>query len=250
MFYDTHAHLDFAPPDTLTSVLDGARHAGIVGWMVPGVSAAERVLEPHLSRSDVSHAVGIHPGFLPSDLGESALEEALRALEAHARAIGARAIGECGLDSRVAVPMRLQQRWLEAQLALARTLELPVLFHQVGARREFLETLERVGARGILHGFSGDLGWAKALVKRGLVLGLGPGLLAATRARLAEVATEIPLASLALETDLPKSRATEFAPLVLVDIAERLASLRAMPLCEVARITTETALGLFGLDGG
>lgn len=249
MLYDTHAHLDFDGGERLTSALDAARHFGIAGWMVPGVSLTTNLPQSLLARPDVSHAVGIHPEYLPSDLGDRSLDETLMRVEARAVETRARAIGECGLDARDAVPLSVQQRWFEAHLALARSLELPVVLHQVGARREFLETLERMGplTRGILHGFSGDVGWAKALVRRGLVLGIGPALLVEQRARLVEVAREIPLSALVLETDLPKSKGREFTPLVLAEVAARLAEVRRAPVGDVAEATTETALGLFGL---
>lgn len=249
MLYDTHAHLDFAPRDELATTLDAARRAGILGWMVPGVTLTANGLDSLRAFPGVSLAAGLHPGFLPSDLGKTARDEALQVLEALAVGADARAIGECGLDARLRVPLPAQVEWFEAQLALARALDLPVLLHQVGARREFLDALERSGARtrGILHGFSGDVGWAKALVKRGLLLGLGPGLLSEKRARLGEVARDLPLEALVLETDLPKDQGHRFTPLALTRVAERLAQLRGAPVEGIAKVTTETALGLFRL---
>ena len=80
-----------------------------------------------------------------------------------ARALGARAIGECGLDSgkakRGGADIATQTRVLEAQLEVARQLRLPVILHCVGAHALLLDVLGRQGelpAGGVLHSYSGS----------------------------------------------------------------------------------------------
>ena len=168
--YDSHCHLDFPElAGDLDEHLTRARALGIEAWHVPGCGPSQWPrLTPVSDIAGVSIGVGVHPWWVDEVLSPSeedpgalsrALDDAMQRLAAELRARGAAALGECGLDrprARSGGPSRERQRLVfEAQLALARELELPVVLHVVGEHGAALELLERVGdlpAGGVVHG--------------------------------------------------------------------------------------------------
>jgi TatD DNase family protein len=162
-----------------------------------------------------------------------------------------------GLDKHKGAALPRQIEILELQLGLARKLNLPVVLHQVGAQREFFEVLERAGPLpqgGVLHGFGGDIAWAKALMKKGLHIGIGGGILHAPRERLRKAVSQLPLERLVVETDAPDGRLSSSAGgnsmrsepgdihLVVTKLSELLGASEEL----VARCTYENASSLYG----
>ena len=250
--FDSHCHLDFPEFDSdRAELLADARRQGIVGFVVPGVHAglwsAQEALK---SEPDVYLAAGLHPWWLPE---AGAIDVTLAELEARARRIGAVAIGECGLDAkRSQTTLADQVPWFEGQLDLARTLQLPVILHQVGAREEFLRVLERVGRlprAGVVHAFSGDADWARALLARGFFLGFGASLSAPNRHRLRQALLAVPEDRLLLETDAPAGSrpGQRSVPADLVSICREVAGVRALPAAQVAQQCDANLATLFGI---
>lgn len=271
---DSHCHLDFdALADDLRPLLQDARAAGVEGWLVPGCDPSQwrrlrRLKKQH--DEDFWFAVGVHPWWVHQN-GSVASEEAddgpqerqllkpedvAVVLERAAQDMEVVAIGECGLDSKGApagVPEQLPV--FEAQLAVAKDLRAPLVLHQVGAEQQFLQCLDRVGLSatgGVVHGFSGDLDWARTLLERGLYLGVGVAATRPNRKRLREALTELPLERLLLETDAPDqaphgSRRGQGKPVHLRDVCRALAELRGQPVDAVERVTAANTRQLFGL---
>jgi TatD DNase family protein len=107
-------------------------------------------------------------------------------------------------------------------------------------------------ALGVLHAFSGDLAMAEEVSKLGFFIALGGPLTFTNARRLVEVARQLPLDRLLLETDCPYLTPEPFRgrrnePAYVRYVAERLAQIRAQPVEVVARATTQNALALFGL---
>jgi TatD DNase family protein len=171
------------------------------------------------------------------------------------------AVGECGLDfNRDFSPRPEQERWFEAQLALAAEVGRPVFLHQRDAHRRFLEILRPWRDRltgGVAHCFTGGPEEVRDLLDLDLHVGVtgwigderrGEALRAAVR--------QIPLDRLLLETDAPyllprdvrpkppKGRnEPAFLPLVLQEVARQV----GLPPQEIAERTTENARRLFWL---
>lgn len=91
--------------------------------------------------SGLYFALGLHPWFLAAE-PESALVELATLLRL--APYGLVAIGECGLDGAIAVPMPLQLHYLERQLQLACELTLPLILHCRRAHNELLALLGAV----------------------------------------------------------------------------------------------------------
>ncbi|MGL6278232.1 MAG: TatD family hydrolase [Gaiella sp.] len=148
---DTHAHLD-ACEDPLDEVLDRARSAGVtrVVTIGTGIDSCERALAIADRHDGVTVALGIDPHQASS--AEAGRVGELRELLAHPRAV---AVGETGLDGfhRHATPAD-QRRLLDAQLALADDLGLPVVIHSRDAEEETAAALAPFRGTVVLHCFS------------------------------------------------------------------------------------------------
>ena len=191
---DTHAHLhDPAFDDDRDEVMARARAAGVVGVVVPGVEASGwarlRTLAPiHGWR----FALGTHPHALPHTT------EVPRDLD------GACAVGECGLDGGVAVPMDEQVRVLEAHLAVAREAGLPVLLHGYRAHGALVATLRRwAPLRGVLHSYSGGPDLVAEYVRLGLHLSFAGPVTWPNARKPLESLRRVPAERLLAETDAP-----------------------------------------------
>ena len=82
------------------------------------------------------------------------------------------AVGEIGLDHHWPVPREEQYALFEAQLQLAKELDLPVSVHDREAHAEMYELLRKYKPRGALHCYSGSAEDAVWLVEQGLYLAL------------------------------------------------------------------------------
>jgi TatD DNase family protein len=266
---DAHAHLDdraFAADRE--AVIARAVAAGVsriltVGVDLPSSRAAVALADKHPA---VYAAVGLHPH--DARKWHEATARELRALAQHPRVV---AIGETGLDFyRNLSPREAQIAAFRAQLALADELGLPVIIHDREAHSEVMAILREwltqvrspqsevrspgaeVGglARGVLHAFSGDLTMAEEISRLGFFIALGGPLTFANARRPVEIARQLPLERLLLETDCPYLTPEPFRgrrnePAYVRYVAERLAQIRAQPVEIVAKATTQNALTLF-----
>ncbi len=96
------------------------------------------------------YSIGIHPWFIV----EERLESDFEILESKLQEPSCLAIGECGLDKRIEVPMELQQLVFEKQLLLAQKYQKPVVIHCVAAFQELIEIIEKIEYYG-----SNDYSW-------------------------------------------------------------------------------------------
>ena len=253
LIFDTHAHYDDAQFDADREALLSAMPENGVGLILdPGcdlessraaIALAEQY--PHIYA-----AVGYHPEncapYTDADL------DILRRLAQHPKVV---AIGEIGLDYywEQNPPKEFQQAVFRAQLALARELDLPVIVHDRDAHADCLAIVKEFPeVRGVFHCYSGSVEMARELWKLGWYLGLDGPVTYKNARRTVEVAAEVPLERLLLETDSPymapvplrgQRNESSFIP----HIINTLATSYGVTPDEVARITTETALRLFPL---
>ena len=100
---------------------------------------------------------------------------------------------------------RVQEQYalFEAQLQLAKELDLPVSVHDREAHAEMYELLRKYKPRGALHCYSGSAEDAVWLVEQGLYLGFGGAVTYKGAKRAAKVLAAIPHDRALLETDCP-----------------------------------------------
>jgi TatD DNase family protein len=195
-------------------------------------------------------AIGIHPQEA-NELEEGGADawEQLKEMLSHPKVV---ALGEIGLDYYYEnSPREIQKKWFHAQLTLAEELDLPVVIHTRDAMKDTLEILkEHPNNRGILHCYSGSVESLRELLKLGWSISLG-GVVTFKNARVAkEVAAEVPLDRLMLETDSPylapePNRGKRNCALNLPYVAKMIAELKGITPEEVERITDENAMKMF-----
>ena len=253
LIFDTHAHYDDAQFDADREALLSAMPENGVGLILdPGcdlessraaIALAEQY--PH-----VYAAVGYHPEncapYQAADL------DTLRTLAKHPKVV---AIGEIGLDYywEQNPPKAFQQEVFRAQLALAQELSLPVIVHDRDAHADCLAIVrEFPEVRGVFHCYSGSVEMARELWKLGWYLGFDGPVTYKNARKTVEVAAEVPLERLLLETDSPymapvPKRGTRNDSRNIAHIAAKIAEVRGMTADEVIRIAADNGKRLFGI---
>ena len=143
------------------------------------------------------YSIGIHPWYIK----EERLENDLRIIEEKLSQKECLALGECGLDKRIEVPMRFQIEVFEKQIALAEKYQKPLVLHLVAAFDELIEIKKRlkISVPIIIHGFSKNKKVAKQLLDNEFYLSFGKYLL--RNPELKEVFQSVPNDKFFLETD-------------------------------------------------
>ena len=121
------------------------------------------------------YSIGIHPWFIVEDR----VAPDLQIIESKLKEPNCLAVGECGLDKRIDVPLELQQYVFEKQLLLAEEYKKPVVIHCVAAFQELIDTKNRlqITVPILIHGFSKKEQLAKQLLDNGFYISFGKYLL-------------------------------------------------------------------------
>ena len=265
---DTHCHLDAAEFHAdAPAVRARARQAGVGRLVIPGVAVGNfQTVRELAHQNGDAYALGIHPLYVAqsvdADLATLAAELAFRLDDPRLVAVG-----EIGLDFFVPElqlsPLReKQEMFYRAQLLLARRHDLPVILHVRRSADRLLKHLRELappgGWHGIAHAFNGSVQQAQAFIDLGLKLGFGGAMSFEAARQIRQLATELPLQALVLETDSPdippqwlyqsaEARAAgapqgRNEPAELPRIAQVLAGLRGMPIEALARACAVNAL--------
>ena len=144
-----------------------------------------------------NYSIGIHPWYID----ENRLQSDLKIIDEKLQLKECLALGECGLDKRIEVPMQLQTEVFEKQIALAEKHQKPLVLHLVAAFQELMEIKNRlqISVPIIIHGFSKNEQVANELIKNGFYLSFGKYLL--RNPDLESVFKSIPNDKFFLETD-------------------------------------------------
>ncbi|MFT5964771.1 MAG: TatD DNase family protein [Flavobacterium sp.] len=143
------------------------------------------------------YSIGIHPWYIVEDRMESDLQ----VIENKLQLSNCLALGECGLDKRIEIPMELQQAVLEKQLLLAQKYGMPVVIHCVAAFQEVIAIRKKlnISVPMIIHGFSKNEQTVKQLLDNGFFISFGKYLL--RNPELKTVFKNVPNNRFFLETD-------------------------------------------------
>ena len=163
------------------------------------------------------------------------------------------AIGEIGLDYYWDKSfVELQKEVFAKQIRLANELNLPIAVHDREAHKDTFDIIksENKGSDVLFHCFSGSVELMKECVKQGWYIALGGVVTFKNAVKMKDVAKEVPLNKLVLETDSPYLTPVPFRgktnyPAYVKFVAEEIANLRVMPVDELIEITTENAERLF-----
>ena len=253
MLFDTHAHMDDrAFHEDREALLQSLPEKGISLLMNPGCSLAASRDAVALANQYpyIYAAVGSHP-----DAADEVCPEVIESYRQLCRENPkVKAIGEIGLDYHYEdIPREIQKKAFRMQMELARELNLPAIVHEREAHEDGMAIVtEFPEVTGVFHCYSGSLEMAKWLVSHGWYIGF-TGVLTFKNARKAvEVAANIPIDRIVLETDCPYMSPEPFRgkrndPGKLYRMAEKLAELRGLSLEEIHAITTENGKRLYRL---
>ena len=251
MLFDTHAHMDdHAFDEDRELLLRRFPDQGVSLVMNPGCSLESSRNVDRLTRDyDFLYgAVGSHPD-VADEVTEAVLEEYRKICKQNKKI---KAIGEIGLDYHYEdIPREIQQRAFRMQMELARELGLPVIVHERDAHEDGMKIVtEFPEVTGVFHCYSGSAEMARWLVNRGWYIGF-TGVLTFKNARKAiEVASQIPLERIVLETDCPYMAPEPFRgrrndPGKLYRMAEKLAEIRGLSVEEIHTTTMENGKRLY-----
>ncbi|WP_027849553.1 TatD family hydrolase [Marinospirillum minutulum] len=211
MLYDAHCHLDFPVFDAdREEVLQRAKLAGVTTLILAATTAATwprllNLVESSASTSPQLYAcLGLHPLFIDQHQPEDLIQLKEQLLTSP-KVI---ALGEIGIDlhsPESQAQEAKQWQFFDAQLRLAKELNLPVVIHVRQAMDLVIQRLRRfqLPQGGLLHAFSGSQQQAEQLVELGFKLGLGGGITYPRANKLRNIAKTLPLTAFLLETDSP-----------------------------------------------
>ncbi|MCP5308924.1 TatD family hydrolase [Cognatazoarcus halotolerans] len=254
MFIDSHCHLDF--PDLIereADVLEAMRlarvsHALCISVKLETLPAVLGLAERH---DNLFASVGVHPD--GDDVAEPSLEQLLE-LARHSKVV---AIGETGLDYywHKDEPEWQRQRF-RTHIRASRASAKPLVIHTRNAAADTLRLMREEGAGeagGVMHCFTETQEVADAALELGFYISFS-GIVTFRNAKaLKEVARQVPLDRLLIETDSPylapvPHRGKTNEPAYVVHVAEEIAKLRGLSLTEVAQASSENFKRLFCLD--
>ncbi len=144
-----------------------------------------------------SYSIGIHPWYID----ENRLETDLETIKQKLQLDKCLALGECGLDKRIEIPLDLQISVFKQQLELVKETQKPIVLHCVAAYDEVIAIKKEMKMENpmIIHGFSKNEKVAQSLLKNGFYLSFGKYLL--RNPDLEKVFTFAPENQILLETD-------------------------------------------------
>ena len=284
MLIDTHAHINFKVFDNdLESVikrsLDNNTYFINVG---SNFETSEKAIEIAEKFTGVWAVIGCHPEHLVDDINEKVFldnkeqvikikketfdyKKYLDLARSSKKVVG---IGETGLDFYYLKPEKhdvektkeLEINVFKQFIKLAKELNLPLVLHCRGEEGKnfvaydlMLEIMNQEKYfNGVIHCFGGNLEQAKKFIDMGFYIGF-TGIVTFKNAKeLQQIAQEIPLEKILIETDSPYLAPVPFRgkinePSHVRYVAEKIAELKGMKFEEVEKQTFVNAKKLFNI---
>ena len=272
MFFDSHAHInndEYTEEERAEQIKAiESSEVGLVMDVGFDIPSSELSIEHAGKYPWCFAAIGIHP----HDTKDVTDADIVKLKELSAQP-GVMAIGEIGLDFHYNnSPKEDQRHWFKEQLNLALELNLPVVIHDRESEGETLHILEEAGAfseercskfdknpvtgkadaRVLLHCYSGNAEDAIKLIDKGATISIAGPVTYKKNVELMQVAKDVPLAHLLIETDSPYLAPVPFrgkpncSPYVIYT-AEKIAELRGVSLKEIEDETCVNAKRFFGI---
>ncbi len=252
MLIDTHAHI-------YTKEFDGDRDVMIQNAYNQGI---KKIFMPNIDSSSIDVMLKVaaaydfcYPmmGLHPCSVNENYKVE-IDIVEKHLAAQKYYGVGEIGIDlywDKTFADEQIQA--YKAQISMAKDARLPFVVHSresLDLTIAIVESMQDGSLKGIFHCFNGTNEQAKRIMDIGFYMGIG-GVLTYKNAGVDKVVADIPMEFLVLETDAPylspvPYRGKRNEPTYIQNVADKLAEIKQLSLDEVAKITTENALEVFG----
>lgn len=247
---NTHSHVNMLRETNIDEAIQNAIDNKIV-TIVPSSSAQDIFDTDNFIKkyNDVYGYVGVFPEEV-KDFSDKTLSDMEEIIKSNPKIIG---IGEIGLDYYWDKSFKeLQKEVFIKQIEFANQMNLPLNIHSREAHLDTLEILKKYNknSTAIMHCFSGSLEFARECIKEGIYIALGGVVTFKNAKKTKEVAKNIPLEYLLLETDDPylapvPFRGKENQPMYVKYVAEEIANLRGITPEEVAKTSTKNAKKIF-----
>ena len=236
MWIDTHAHLaDSEFEEDRKEVIQRAKDAGIGKIVLIGcdVEGAKRALKLANTDELFDVAIGFHPEGVLENRDEASMFELMKDPKV-------KLIGEIGLDfywDKDPEHHKLQEALFIKQIDWANQLNKPISIHMRDASKKTYDILKThpVKRGGVMHCYSGSIEMAREFIKLGYYISLAGPVTFKNAHIPKDVAREIPLEWLLIETDSPylaphPLRGKRNESSYVVETAKVIADLRGMPL--------------------
>ncbi len=251
MFIDSHCHLNFPGlAEDLDAVLANMRANEVTHALCVSVDLASfpQVLELAERHDNLYASVGVHPDY---ELETEPTQAELVRLAQHPKVI---AIGETGLDYfRLTGDLGWQRERFRTHIRAARECGKPLIIHTRSAAADTLRIMAEEDAGsigGVMHCFTENLEVALAAIELGFHISFSGILTFKNATLIKEVAQNIPLDKMLIETDSPYLAPTPYRgktnqPAFVKHVAEEIARLRNITVEEVGAATTANFDRLF-----
>lgn len=247
---NTHSHVNMLRETNIDEAIQNAIDNKII-TIVPSSSVqdifdTDKFIKKY---NDIYGYVGVFPEEV-KDFSDKTLSDMEEIIKSNPKIIG---IGEIGLDYYWDKSFKeLQKEAFIKQIEFANQMNLPLNIHSREAHLDTLEILKKYNknSTAIMHCFSGSLEFARECIKEGIYIALGGVVTFKNAKKTKEVAKNIPLEYLLLETDDPylapvPFRGKENQPMYVKYVAEEIANLKGITPEEVAKTSTENAKKIF-----
>ncbi|HLS09025.1 TatD family hydrolase [Lentibacillus sp.] len=255
MLFDTHVHLNADQfledrDETIQRAFDaGVKYMVVVGFDRQTIPLAIEIAEEY---ETIYAAVGWHP-VDAVDMTDEDLAW-IEKLSAHPKVV---AIGEMGLDYHWdKSPKDVQKEVFRKQIALAKKVNMPIIIHNREATKDIMELLQEEKASdvgGIMHCYNDSAEYVQTFLDMNFYISLGGPVTFKNATLPKDVAVEVPLERLLVETDAPflaphPNRGKRNEPSYVKLVAEKIAELRDMSFEELSDRTTENAFTFFNIE--
>ncbi len=255
MLFDSHAHLnDERFDEDREELINSLQEKGVDLVLNPGacIETSKSSVELANKYDFIYAAVGVHP----HDVGNMTEDdiETLRKLALENDKV--KAIGEIGLDYYYdTYPREDQKKWFKRQIELANELKLPIIIHDRDAHGDTFEIIKNTKSPEIgcvLHCYSGNVELAREYVKMGCYISIPGTVTFKNNKKTVEVAKEIPLEYLLIETDSPymapvPNRGKRNDPSMVQFVADKIAQEKGISYEQVCEATKENAKRFFNI---
>jgi TatD DNase family protein len=248
-FVDSHCHLNYPGlVERTDEVLERMQAAGVVKALniCTTLEESEKVVSMTRAHDFLVASVGVHP----DNLGiEEPTVERLVALAQDPKVV---AIGETGLDYYIREgdgkggDLEWQRQRFRTHIRAAKQARKPLIIHTREAPEDTLRILKEEGAQevgGVMHCFTESVEVARASIDMNFLISLSGIVTFKNAKQVQQVAAEIPLEHLMIETDSPflapaPYRGKVNEPSYVVFVAQKIAELKGISVEEVASVTS------------
>ena len=255
MLFDSHAHLnDDRFAEDREELIASLKEKQVDLVVNPGADIKSSIHSIELANKYdfIYAAVGVHPHDV-SELDDSAIDTLRKLATENEKVV---AIGEIGLDYYYDnSPRELQKEWFKKQIELANELKLPIIIHDRDAHGDTFEIIKNtkipeIGC--VIHCYSGNVELAREYVKMGCYISIPGTVTFKNNKKTREVAKEIPLEYLLIETDSPYMapepyRGKRNDPSLVAFVADKIDQEKGISYESVCKVTKENAMRLFNI---